>query len=472
MVSLKWIDRIPLRVKLTVWYVLLLGLTLSGLTGYLYFRLERKLISKVDTALQIVASQFIAYLADEDDSLAFQNKPIQRNASRRLRQVGFAIRLINPDGGVVDGFGRYRELPAKVPTEKGFATRSRNEVEWRTIDQPVVRNGQIVGWLQVAQSLETLEEISEELPMEVLFSLPLVLLLAASGGLFLSNRALRPIQKINRTAQAIAATDLNRRVNYWGAADEVGQLATTFDQMLDRLQAAFEREQQFTANAAHELRTPLAVIKGRIGVTRTRLRTVAEYDKTLQDLEQEVDRLIRLSNGLLLLARIDRGQFPFNLLSVDLSSLLEVIVEQIQPLAEQQIAIANHLPAELQVQGDPDCLTNLFLNLLDNAVKYTPAGGMVRLWVKERDSEEKMVEVAVSNTGACIPPEHLPHLFERFYRAESVNGSKNGAGLGLAIAAEIVRLHGGAIAVESISEETTFTVTLPVMDLLTVDSDR
>ncbi|PSM48834.1 two-component sensor histidine kinase [Chroococcidiopsis sp. CCALA 051] len=467
MVSLKWIDRIPLRVKLTVWYVLLLGLTLSGLTGYLYFRLERKLISKVDTALQIVASQFLGYLADEDDSLAFQNKPIQRNASRRLRQVGFAIRLITPDGKVVDGFGRYRELPAKVPTEKGFATRSRNEVEWRTIDQPVVRNGQIVGWLQVAQSLETLEEISEELPMEVLFSLPLVLLLAASGGLFLSNRALRPIKKINRTAQAIAATDdLNRRVNYWGAADEVGQLATTFDQMLDRLQAAFEREQQFTANAAHELRTPLAVIKGRIGVTRTRLRTVAEYDKTLQDLEQEVDRLIRLSNGLLLLARIDRGQFPFNLLSVDLSSLLEVIVEQIQPLAEQQqIAIANHLPAELQVQGDPDCLTNLFLNLLDNAVKYTPAGGIIRLWVKERDSEEKMVEVAVSNTGASIPPEHLPHLFERFYRAESAHGSKNGAGLGLAIASEIVRLHGGAIVVESNpGQETTFTVNLPASD--------
>ncbi|MBE9015270.1 HAMP domain-containing protein [Chroococcidiopsidales cyanobacterium LEGE 13417] len=466
MVSLKWIDRIPLRVKLTVWYVLLLGLTLSGLTGYLYFRLERKLISKVDTALQIVASQFLGYLADEDDSLAFQNKPIQRNASRRLRQVGFAIRLITPDGKVVDGFGRYRELPAKVPTEKGFATRSRNEVEWRTIDQPVVRNGQIVGWLQVAQSLETLEEISEELPMEVLFSLPLVLLLAASGGLFLSNRALRPIKKINRTAQAIAATDLNRRVNYWGAADEVGQLATTFDQMLDRLQAAFEREQQFTANAAHELRTPLAVIKGRIGVTRTRLRTVAEYDKTLQDLEKEVDRLIRLSNGLLLLARIDRGQFPFNLLSVDLSSLLEVIVEQIQPLAEKQrIAIANDLPSELQVQGDPDCLTNLFLNLLDNAVKYTPTEGMVRLWVKNRDSEEKLIQVAVSNTGANIPPEHLPHLFERFYRAESAHGSKNGAGLGLAIASEIVRLHGGAIVVESNpGQETTFTVNLPASD--------
>lgn len=466
MVSLKWIDRIPLRVKLTTWYVLLLGLTLSGLTGYLYFRLERKLISKVDTALQIVASQFLGYLADEGDSLTFQSKPIQRNASRRLRQVGFAIRLITPDGKVVDGFGRYRELPAKVPTEKGFATRSRHEVKWRTIDQPVVRNGQIVGWLQVAQSLETLEEISEELPMEVLFSLPLVLLLAASGGLFLSNRALRPIKKINRTAQAIAATDLNRRVNYWGAADEVGQLATTFDQMLDRLQAAFEREQQFTANAAHELRTPLAVIKGRIGVTRTRLRTVAEYDKTLQDLEQEVDRLIRLSNGLLLLARIDRGQFPFNLLSVDLSSLLEVIVEQIQPLAEQQqIAIANHLPAKLQVQGDPDCLTNLFLNLLDNAVKYTPAGGIVRLWVKEPDSEEKMVEVAVSNTGASIPPEHLPHLFERFYRVEPTARYKNGAGLGLAIASEIVRLHGGAIAVESIpGQETTFTVNLPASD--------
>lgn len=465
MVSLKWLNRIPVRLKLTGWYVLLLGLTLGGFTGYLYLRLERKLIAKVDTALEIAASKFLVNLTDEGSFLAFKDTLVQRNTAQRLRQVGFAVRLINLNGKVTDGFGRYQEVPTWVPTNKGYTTLALNEAEWRLISRPVLRQGRIVGWLQVAQSLEALEEISEELPTEILLNLPLVLLLAALGGLFLSNRALRPIRQITQTAQTITATDLTQRLNYQGAADEVGQLATTFDQMLNRLQAAFEREQQFTANAAHELRTPLTVIKGRIGVTRTRLRTSDEYENTLQDLEQEVDRLIRLSNGLLLLARIDRGQLPFHALAVDLSNLLEVIVEQVQPLAEaQQIALMNDLPPRLWVQGDPDHLTSLFLNLLDNAVKYTPEAGVVRLWAEYQKNDEKnLVQVAVNNTSTCIPPEHLPHLFERFYRLESTSRGKGGAGLGLALAQEIVYLHGGTLTAHSDPNQgTTFIVTLPI----------
>lgn len=464
MVSLKWLNRIPVRLKLTVWYVLLLGITLSGFTGYLYLRLERKLIAKVDTALQIAASQFLVHLADEGGFLAFKDRLIQRDTARRLRRVGFAVRLITLDGKVTDGFGRYREVPTWVPRKRGYTTLKVDEAEWRLISQPVLRHRQLVGWLQVAQSLEVLEEISEELPAEILLNLPLVLFLAALGGLFLSSRALRPVRQISQTAQAITATDLTQRLNYQGAVDEVGQLATTFDQMLDRLQAAFEREQQFTANAAHELRTPLTVIKGRIGVTRSRLRTSTEYENTLQDLEQEVDRLIRLSNGLLLLARIDQGQLPFNALAVDLSNLLEVIVEQVQPLAEaRQITLMNGLPPEIWVQGDPDHLTSLFLNLLDNAVKYTPEASAVRLWAEYQNDEKNMVQVAVNNTGACIPPEHLPHLFERFYRLESTSRGKGGAGLGLAIAQQITYLHGGTLTAHSESNQgTTFTVTLPI----------
>lgn len=465
MVSLKWLNRIPVRVKLTAWYVLLLGLTLGGFTGYLYLRLERKLVDKVDTALQITASQFLIYTAEGGRFIAFQNTLIQRNTAQRLSQVGFAVRLITPDGNVVDGFGRYKEVPTWVPTEKGYTTLVRNEAEWRLISQPVFYQEQVVGWLQVAQSLEVLEEISEELPAEILFNLPLILLLAALGGLFLSNRALRPIKRITQTAQAIAATNLTQRINYRGAADEVGQLATTFDQMLNRLQAAFEREQQFTANAAHELRTPLTVIKGRIGVTLSRLRTTTEYEKTLQDLEQEVDRLVRLSNGLLLLARIDQGQLPFKVIAVDLSNLLAVILEQVQPLAEvQQIKLMNGLPSELWIQGDPDHLTSLFLNLLNNAVKYTPVAGVVHLWAEYQNIDEKsLVRVVVNNTGAYISPEHLSHLFERFYRVDSTSRGKGGAGLGLAITQEIVHLHSGTLTAQSDPNQgTTFTVTLPI----------
>lgn len=459
MANLKCWQRLPLRMKLTAWYVFLLALFLGGFTGYLYLRLERKLITKVDTALQIAGYQSLVHLSKTNNTLAFQHTPSLKITAERLTQVGFAVRLITLQGKVVDGFGRYQEVIPWVPTASGYTTLVVNKADWRLLSQPVIRNGKIVGWLQAAQPLEALEEISQELPREILFNLPIVLFLTAMGGLFLANRALRPIQQITQTAQTISATDLTQRLNYRGAEDEVGQLATTFDQMLNRLQAAFEREQRFTADAAHELRTPLAVIKGRIGVTRSRSRSSEEYEKTLQDLEQEVDRLIRMSNGLLLLARIDRGQLPFNASAVDLNSLLEVIIEQVQLLAVREITLVHDVTPELWVQGDQDHLTSLFLNLLDNAVKYTPEAGLVRVQAVQQDG---VVQVMVSNTGAGISPEHIPHLFERFYRVELTCKGKIGSGLGLAIAYEITRLHGGNLAVQSEpGKETIFTVTLP-----------
>lgn len=462
MINLKWLTHIPIRVKLTAWYLLLLALTLSGFTGYLYFRLERKIISKADTALQIAGSQSLVYLQDKGNQLAFVNKPSLQNTAQALIEAGFAVRLITPQGKIVNGFGKYQEVPNWIPSVSGYTKLATNKTSWRLISQPIIRQGQIIGWLQIAKSLEALTEISQELPREMLLSVPLILILAACGGLFLSSRAFRPISQITQTAQAISTIDLAQRLNYKGVKDEVGQLATTFDQMLERLQAGFEREQRFTADAAHELRTPLTVIKGRIDVTRTSERTSDEYEQTLQDLEQEVDRLIRLSNGLLLLARIDRGQLPFEPLPVDLNNLLEVIVEQLQYAAEsQQIKLLNNLTPDLWVQGDPDQLTSLFLNLVDNAVKYTPQGGVV--WVRS-NLHSNVVQVMIVNTGVGIAQSHLPHLFERFYRADSARlQKKSGAGLGLAIAHEIARLHGGNITADSIpNKETTFTVTLPV----------
>lgn len=454
---------IPIRVKLTTWYVVLLGLTLSGFTGYLYLRIERKLMSTVDAGLHTGAAQTLLYL-DPDNRLAFHNSPNQRQLATRLSQVGFAARLITPTGQVVSGFGRYQEIPMWVPDSNGYQTLTSNGTSWRVISQPVIRGDRTIGWLQMAQSLEVLEDIANDLPTEIFLSLPFILLVAALGGLFLSNRALRPVQNITQTARAITSSDLTQRINYRGAADEVGQLAVTFDQMLNRLQASFEREHRFTSDAAHELRTPLAIIKGRISLILSRDRTCAEYEKTLHELEQEVNRLIRLSNGLLFLARLDRGQLPIAFTLLDLSNLLGVLVEQVQPLAEaRQIKLVNHLPPNLWIQGDSDHCTSLFLNLLDNAIKYTPKAGKIRIWSSNRHPNlQQNLQICVSNTGTGIDPQHLPHVFERFYRTGCARSQGyNGAGLGLAIAHEIARLHGGSLTVESQpGQETTFTVTL------------
>jgi signal transduction histidine kinase len=457
--------RLPIRVKLTAWYVLLLGLTLTGSTGYLYLRLEHKLMTKVDSSLQIASAQSLLYI-DSNNGLLFQKTPQQRTLANRLSQLGLAARLITPAGKIADGFGRYREVPTQIPVVRGYTTFSTDDGAWRLMSQPIVQGDRTIGWFQIIQSLESLQAIAQELPSEILLDLPWLLILAACGGLFLANRLLSPIQSISKTARTITVTDLSQRIHYRGAMDEIGELAMTVDQMLDRLQSTFEREQRFTAAAVHELRTPLTAIKVRLDVTRSRPRSPEEYEQVLQDLEYEVERLIRLSNGLLLLAKLDRERFlPIVFQSVDLSTLLSILIEQLQPLAETQaIALNSQVQPELWVQGDTDRLTSLFLNLLDNAIKYTPAPGRVSVVAQEETGSKNQVRVLISNTGPGIPADELPRIFERFYRVETARSqTKTVAGLGLAIAHDIAHLHGATLTAQSEpNRETIFTVVLPI----------
>jgi heavy metal sensor kinase len=322
-------------------------------------------------------------------------------------------------------------------------------------------------WIQVGQEMDAIVQTLANLRNQMMLGLPLALLLAGLGGYFLAWRALRPIEQITHTAQAINAGDLSRRIDHQGPADEIGRLAGTFDRMLGRLEKAFERQRRFTADAAHELRTPLAALKGRIEVTLNRPRTAATYAETLQEMGSQVDRLIRLSNDLLFIARLDDPERQtVQQEKVELESLLDAVVDQVQPLARRkEIALAYAIPGKVEVEGDLDLLIRLFLNLLDNAIKYTPSGGRVFVTAQTRADE---AVIAVSDSGPGIPAEHLPHLFQRFYRVEADRArlpdgaGEDGTGLGLAIASEIVRVHGGRIDVESRGGEgATFTVRLP-----------
>jgi signal transduction histidine kinase len=266
-------------------------------------------------------------------------------------------------------------------------------------------------------------------------------------------------------AQAINATDLHQRLNYQGPKDEVGRLAMTFDGMLERLQAGFERERRFTGDAAHELRTPLTALKGHIGVILSQSRTPDEYAETLGALEQQVDRLIRLSNDLLFMARLDYCRQQDATTRIELSDLLAALYDQVKPLAEAKaLTLVSRVAPDLIVHGNMDLMIRLFLNVLDNAIKFTPDGGMIILQAEQTTDE---IQITTTDTGPGIPADQIPHLFERFYRVERDRARRHdprqgGAGLGLAIAQEIAHLHGGQITVESeVGQGSTFTVHLP-----------
>lgn len=466
-------DQIPLRLRLTLWYTLSLGFILLLFAAFLYVQVRRSLIDQVDAALRLAAAQALISLGEQDGQSSFL---VDRNpeAVRRLND-DFVIYLRAADGTILDSLSSDDNLPL-FPPATGAETLQIDGEAWRVYNQEIGAAG-ARGVVQVGQELDPVLVTLANLQAQLLLGLLLALFLAGLGGFFLAGRALRPIDRITQIAQAISATDLGRRIRYQGPADELGRLAQTFDTMLDRLQAAFARERRFTDDAAHELRTPLTALKGRIGVTLSRPRSPAAYQETLQEMEGQVDRLIRLSNDLLFMARLDQGQFRPHVEEIVAADLLGAVLDHVRPAAEdKRLHLAQEIPADLVLQGDLDLLLRLFLNLLDNAVKYTPEDGRITL---QGCYLEAATQLTVRDSGPGIAAGHLPHLFDRFYRVEedrarrsSTNG-QSGAGLGLAIAHEIARAHGGTLSVESdqvAGDGTTFVLRLPFSEGLAPSS--
>jgi heavy metal sensor kinase len=425
---------------------------------FLYFQLRANLFDQLDTSLQLVASQTAISAELTNGQLAFVD-------TDTAAEIDFVIFLTAVDGTVWDKTGRNNAIQPLQPFQPGLTTMLIGDDHWRVFSQKVTEAGTI-GYIQVIGDIDPISDTLDRLLTLILIGGPLTLILAGLGGVFLASRALRPIDRMTQTAQTISASDLNRRIEYVGPADEVGRLAQTFDSMLDRLQTSFERERRFTGDAAHELRTPLAALKGQIGVTLSQSRQPEVYRETLADMKQQVDRLIRLSSDLLFMARLDQGQMTRQMERIDVRDFLGAVVDQIRPLAaDKSIALIENTSPDLTIQGDFDLLLRLFLNLLDNAVKYTPENGRVIITAEQNDTN---TIISITDTGPGIPPEHLPHLFERFYRVDGGrsrgqhNHNQGGAGLGLSIAYEIARAHSGSLTAQNkLGEGATFIVQLP-----------
>jgi signal transduction histidine kinase len=285
-----------------------------------------------------------------------------------------------------------------------------------------------------------------------------ILLFGLAGGWWLVGRALRPIADISATAVKISAGDLSQRINVAEAESELGQLASVLNSTFARLEAAFAQQQQFTSDAAHELRTPVSVMLTQTQATLNRERSATEYRATVEACHRAAQRIRRLIESLLELARLDAGQEQMKRMPFDLSQTARDCVVSVRPLADGRgVKIHCELPP-LKCTGDSERLAQVITNLLTNAIQYNREGGEVRLAAQ---SQNGAVTLAVSDTGRGIPAEDLPHIFERFYRGDKSRSSGN-TGLGLAISKAIVEAHGGTIEVSSNPDVgTTFTVRLP-----------
>jgi len=459
---MKWIKTI--RFRFALWAtVLLLGM-LAAFGGFVYFNLSLSLHAAIDDSLSLSASQTAAALnINNGQILPPEAITPEETDSNAFSQRGLTLIVLARDGSVLQATGMYSKfrLPQLTSDPQGSFLTLPTSVggdSVRIYTLPVMDTNQVLGWVQVMQSLGSVQDSLDRLLAALLLGGGLLSIVAAIAGYFLAARALTPIDSITRAARRISTEDLSARLNLPDTGDEVSRLATTFDEMLTRLESGFQRERQFTSDASHELRTPLTAMQAILSLVREGERPVQEYRQALDDLAGETDRLRGLVEDLLRLARGDRRQAEERT-RVDLSNLLCDVADSLRPLAQAKgLSLSCNPQPGLILVGDSDSLIRLFVNLLDNAIKFTERGSVT---VTGR-SETDMFSVKIADTGPGVAPEHLEHIFDRFYRVETARSSGGGTGLGLAIARQIVQAHRGRIAAKSaVGQGTTITVQLP-----------
>ncbi len=451
--------RLTIRARLTLWYAALLGVALMAFGGLLYWSLSSWLYAQNTALLRMHAEQVAGELEVKSGRLTWSEQD-------DLATAGTLVAAYDQTGSQVLGPSLPTVFPVRLPPGDTVSGQTRRfhlpGGDAETLTLAVTQDGVPVGWVVVMRSLRTADDALLRLLRLLFLSIPLILLTAATGGLLLARRALAPISRITDKARAISHNNLSERLGGPATPDEVGRLASTLDEMLDRLDQAFERQRQFTADASHELHTPLAIISAQAEEALRRPEDTAVVRGALETIRQQVRRMGKLTSQLLTLARADAApEGPSERERLDLASLATDVVDEMREFAGQKgtdLAVTAGVP--VWVLGDQTGLTELFVNLIDNAIRYTPPGGRVSVDVGRRGAD---AVVSVADTGPGIPPEDLPRLFERFYRVDKARShAQGGTGLGLAIARTVARAHGGDIEVASRpGQGATFTVHLP-----------
>lgn len=454
--------RVPIRIRLTICYSLFLATALILFTLVAIWMMRHSINVTVDEQLADEVKAVQALVHDSDT-------PGLRDQVRAHAELQAGSSLIQ----VVDGNGTfiYRSprlealhLPVTYPQKKKFRTVKSGGSPLRVHAIQTTINGQTFT-IQVAEDMDDYAEALQRYQTFLWFGIPVLLLAATLGGHWMSQRALAPVDDITRAAQNINPTDLTARVQLPGTGDELDRLAETLNAMLRRIQSAFEQMKRFTADASHDLRTPISVIRTRAEITLRKTRTDEQYREALNEIVAESQRLSELIDNLLLLARADAGTEALTFTRVDLCDVARQVSVEGKTLAESRhVRWLQVLPEKsLWVGGNAEALRRLVAILIDNAIKYTPEHGVVRMHVGNSDGK---AYVEVVDAGIGIAEADLPYIFDRFYRADSARSRDSGGfGLGLSIANWIAKAHQAEISVESApGKGSRFQICLPLID--------
>lgn len=455
------------RLRLTAWYVAFFSLLFVAFSFFLYGVLSKDLDERVDETLSSEASTGAALFLDEIQEMNGDTAKAAYEAVSGMRLQGSSVAVV----------ASGRLLAASAPGWESEFTAVARQAAGGPVDailalphlgrygaRAAVHRETVAGLSYLVVALEPLDAVAADLEVVrrvLLIALPFLVGLAGIGGYLLTTRSLAPLGWMAEQARKISGSNLHTRLTIGNAAEELTVLAASFNELLARLDQSFESMRRFVADASHELRTPISVIRGEADVALSRERSAADYRASLAIVLDESRRLSRLVDDLLNLARADSGHARLQVSEFYFNDLLAECCRSIESLAgARRIELECRAGEDAPYRGDEELLRRLVVNLLDNAIRYTPPGGKVTAAL---DAQAHEVRVQVSDTGIGIAAEAAPHVFERFFRADKARSRQDGGfGLGLAIVKWIAELHNGGVELASnAGTGSTFTVTLP-----------
>lgn len=445
--------RMKIRTKMMLWYTLLTSVLLIAFIPLLYSSISNSLYSDAKNALRSTVSTAETGIEYENNMVSWDENVVISSDMPTF--------ILNMNNQIIFSNSKLDHLKDVSIHEGMIRTVEVEGQKWLVMDETISKEGNKLAKVRVCHSLKSVSHTLNRVKIIILFSIPAYMLITILGGLLIAKKALQPINQITKIAKIIGRGDLTSRITEVDSHDEVGELSETFNEMLEKLEEFFHKEKRFASDASHELRTPVSIIMAYSETLLTDLKVQKngeDLEKSLLVIHKESERMNSIISQLLMLTRGYEGRYKLVKEQIDIAEVIENVMEELEELAvHANIKLSYINNGSIYVKADQSLITQMMLNFVENAIKYGINDGHV--WVTTVQREDELI-VIIEDDGIGIAPEHLKHIFERFYRADQ-SRDRRGTGLGLSIVKWIMEEHGGNIEVSSeLGKGTTFEIRL------------
>ena len=461
--------KISISLKLTIWYSLVLFSTLMLYAFLIYFFVSRQYYKRQNNLLNETAEEILQFVGKDGDRLNISYLK-EEVAEQNLNRYGIFFEIYDENGDVQFRSANFPVFSTGVEylpdDKKQVLIKDNYDITFQLFISPIkhlsAHEKDSPYYVLVGQSTLYVTNVLAQIRELLVFFGIGMLMIAGIGGWYLARRALKPVSEITKTARALSAYHLDKRLPEKGKEDELGLLVHTFNEMIDRIQSGILRIQQFSSDASHELRTPLTILRGEIEIALRKKRSGDEYKSVLVSLLEEVQRMEKIVDDLLFFTSADSGHIPLENIRGNLVEMIEENIRKMQSLAKEKTIDITFHPGQSSIiyEIDPGKFSQLIVNILDNAIKYTDYGGKINLDIRQLDGQ---IRIEVEDNGAGIPKQEISKVFDRFYRVDKArSGASKSNGLGLSICKWIVEAYHGTIQIRSEEGKgTTVIITLP-----------